>query len=41
MSTEGGRGDTPLPGTLTFVLAMGVAFLIGWFALFVLLAERW
>jgi len=41
MSTERDGRDTPLPGTLIFVLVMGVAFLIGWFALFVLMAERW
>ena len=33
--------DTPLPGTLRFVFTLGVAFLIGWFALFALLTERW
>jgi len=33
--------DAPLPGTLWFVLGMGIAFVIGWFSLFALLAERW
>lgn len=33
--------DVPLPGTLAFVLGIGIAFIIGWFALFALLAERW
>lgn len=41
MSTQRSDPDTPLPGTLAFVFGMGIAFLIGWFALFVLLAERW
>jgi hypothetical protein len=33
--------DTVLPATLTFVLLMGVTFLILWFGVFVLLKERW
>ncbi|HTV93577.1 MAG TPA: cytochrome c oxidase subunit 2A [Verrucomicrobiae bacterium] len=41
MSTDRGGRDVPLPGTLAFVLVMGLAFLIGWFALFALMAERW
>jgi hypothetical protein len=41
MKTERGDPDVPLPGTLAFVFAMGLAFIIGWFALFALLARRW
>jgi hypothetical protein len=41
MSDERDRRDVPLPGTLAFVLALGIAYFIGWFALFVLLAKRW
>jgi len=33
--------DTPLPGTLGFVLWIGVAFFIGWFGLFALMLGRW
>jgi hypothetical protein len=33
--------DEPLPATLGFVLVMGSAILVGWFAMFVLLKERW
>ncbi|HTU68921.1 MAG TPA: hypothetical protein VMF11_01255 [Candidatus Baltobacteraceae bacterium] len=41
MKTDSDERDVPLPGTLAFVLGIGVAFLIGWFALFALMAERW
>ena len=34
-------GETPLPGTLRFVLVMGVCFVIGWFLLYVTMLERW
>jgi hypothetical protein len=33
--------ETPLPATLTFVLLIGVAFVILWFGVFALLAGRW
>lgn len=33
--------DEPLPATLTFVAVMGVVFAALWFAMFVLLHERW
>jgi len=33
--------DPPLPATLRFVMVMGIAFVIGWFGLFVLLKDRW
>lgn len=35
------NNDTPLPATLRFVLVMGVAFAILWFAMFALLKGRW
>jgi len=35
------RDDIPLPATLGFVLGIGLVFLIGWFTLFALMAERW
>jgi hypothetical protein len=41
MKSEQTDRDIPLPGTLAFVFGMGLAFLIGWFALFALLARRW
>ena len=34
-------GDAPLPATLKFVMAMGVAFVIGWLLMFALLKGRW
>ena len=33
--------DVPLPGTLWFVMVMGAAFFIGWFAMYFLLRSRW
>ena len=33
--------DDALPATLTFVLVMGVTFLILWFGVFALLKARW
>jgi hypothetical protein len=33
--------DEPLPATLTFVLILGTLITIGWFAMYVLLRERW
>lgn len=33
--------DEPLPGTLAFVLVMGVVFAALWFLMYVLLHERW
>ncbi len=41
MSDPRDEQDPPLPATLTFVIGMGVAFLIGWFALFFMLKGRW
>jgi hypothetical protein len=41
MARDSERRETPLPGTLTFVLVMGLCFLAGWFALFLLMAARW
>lgn len=34
-------GETPLPATLTFVMLMGVTFLILWFGIFAILKARW
>lgn len=33
--------DEPLPGTLTFVLVLGVTFAVLWFGMYLLLHERW
>jgi hypothetical protein len=33
--------DEPLPLTLGFVLVMGALIVIGWFAMFLLLQNRW
>jgi hypothetical protein len=33
--------DEPLPLTLRFVVGIGAFILIGWFAMFLLLQERW
>lgn len=33
--------DEPLPGTLTFVLVLGVTFAALWFVMFLLLKARW
>lgn len=33
--------DEPLPATLAFVGFLGTFIFIGWFLMFVLLAERW
>ncbi len=33
--------DVPLHGTLFFVFALGIAITIGWFAMFMLLKDRW
>jgi hypothetical protein len=33
--------DEPLPLTFRFVMALGIAIVIGWFAMFALLASRW
>lgn len=33
--------EMPLPATLTFVLLMGVTFVILWFGIFALLKGRW
>lgn len=33
--------DRPLPATLSFVLTIGAAFLVGWLLLFALLWSRW
>jgi hypothetical protein len=35
------RADEPLPATLLFVSVMGILFVIGWFAMFLLLRARW
>jgi hypothetical protein len=35
------RRDEPLPATAIFVFTMGIAILVGWFALFALLRARW
>jgi hypothetical protein len=40
-SEPGEAEETPLPATLTFVLTMGVTFVVLWFGIFVLLKERW
>lgn len=34
-------GEEPLPATLTFVLLMGVTFVVLWFGLFAMLKARW
>lgn len=36
-----GAEETPLPATLTFVLLLGVTFVILWFGVFAVLKERW
>ena len=41
MSINDREPDEPLPATLTFVLAMGVTFLVLWFGIFALLKARW
>lgn len=41
MNHDRDKTDTPLPGTLGFVLVMGLVFLAGWIGLFLLLKERW
>jgi hypothetical protein len=33
--------EAPLVGTLRFVFVMGVAFALGWFAMYALLRGRW
>jgi hypothetical protein len=33
--------DEPLPGTLAFVLILGVTFALLWFGMFALLRLRW
>lgn len=33
--------DEPLPGTLAFVLVLGVTFAVLWFGMFALLKARW
>jgi hypothetical protein len=33
--------DEPLPATFAFVLGLGGAIVVGWFAMFVLLCWRW
>lgn len=33
--------EEPLPGTLTFVLVLGVTFAVLWFGMFMLLKARW
>ena len=35
------KDEQPLPATLAFVLTFGTAILLGWFAMFVLLKDRW
>jgi hypothetical protein len=35
------QGDEPLPATLRFVFAIGIAIALGWFAMFALLRARW
>jgi hypothetical protein len=34
-------GDEPLPLTFRFVMFLGIAILLGWIAMFWLLASRW
>jgi hypothetical protein len=41
MNIEHDDRDVPLPGTLRFVMIMGLCFLIGWFGVFLILMERW
>jgi hypothetical protein len=33
--------DEPLPATTIFVFGMGALFIIGWFAMYIVLRERW
>jgi hypothetical protein len=33
--------DEPLPATLIFVFSIGIAILIGWFAMWALTVARW
>jgi len=41
MNSDHGGRDVPLPGTLRFVMVMGLCFLAGWFGLFLLFKARW
>jgi hypothetical protein len=33
--------DEPLPATTLFVFGIGLLFAVGWFAMYVLLRDRW
>lgn len=35
------RQDEPLPATVRFVFVLGSLIVVGWFAMFVLLKDRW
>ena len=41
MNHDDPKADVPLPSTLRFVFLMGIAIVIGWFGLFLLLKDRW
>lgn len=41
MSTKNSDHEEALPATFTFVMMMGVTFLILWFGVFILLKARW
>ncbi|HKE36703.1 MAG TPA: hypothetical protein VKB39_04685 [Candidatus Baltobacteraceae bacterium] len=41
MKSDDSQHDAPLVGTLRFVFVMGATFAVLWFALFLLLRERW
>jgi hypothetical protein len=38
---ESEHRDAALPGTLRFVMVMGVAFLVLWYVMFELMKARW
>jgi hypothetical protein len=41
MNKEEETHDVPLPGTLWFVLVMGVCYAVGWLALYEVMRSRW
>jgi hypothetical protein len=41
MSSNRGVPEEPLPATLTFVVAMGVTFVVLWFGVLAMLEARW
>jgi hypothetical protein len=41
MKNDDSKTEAPLVGTLRFVFVMGATFVVLWFAMFLLLRERW